>query len=375
MTSLPYALLFCVFLFTAFLEHYLVRQHRVLAVRIIVVVVALVFFGLRGHVLTDFINYYEFFRKLDASQLGAGNSIYGPGFVLHAYLSKLVFDNYHFWIFVSTSIHVLILSAVFRKYLGNISLGLIFFLGYRGVLIEFNLLQNFMAILLFFLSIPYLYKRRFLPYLFLNVIGMTFHVTSVLYFPLYFVLQRNTSMQLGLIIIGAANLFYFVGSDLLINAAFWVVSNSGYATLEGFLYFFVDTSNYQLSFGFLERTLVILLMTVYCEKIKSEIPCGTIFYNLALLYYFSFLLLSPVDVLADRIPMLFLLSWWVIIPALILLKHRYRTVIACGLITLSFAKLVLSTQDQVAEYDNLIFGIRPYDERLAEVLQHNEANK
>jgi len=375
MTSLPYALLFCVFLCTAFLEHSLVSQNRVLAIRIIVVVVALVFFGLRGHVLTDFTNYYQFFHKLDSSQLGAGNSVYGPGFVLSAYLSKLVFDNYHFWIFISSSIHVLILSAVFKRYLGSISLGLIFFLGYRGILIEFNLLQNFVAILLFFLSIPYLYRRRLLPYLFLNVIGMTFHVSSILYLPLYFLLHRNTNMQLGLMVIGVANLFYFIGSDLLIKIAHWVVSNSGYASLEGFLYFFVDTSDYQLSFGFLERTLIIVLMTVYCEKIKSEILYGAVFYNLALLYYFCFLLLSPVDVLADRIPMLFLLSYWVVIPALIILKHRFRAVIACGLITLSFMKLVLSTQDQVAEYDNLLFGIRSYDERLAEVLQHNEANK
>ena len=375
MTSLPYVLLFCFFLCTAFLEHNLIRQNRILAVRIIVVVMALFFFGLRGHVLTDFINYYRFFEKLDLSTLLSGESIYQPGFVLKAYLSKLVSDNYHFWIFVTSAIHVLIISAVFKKYVGNISLGLIFFLGYRGIYIEFNLLQNFMAILLFFVSIPFLYRRQLLPYLLLNVIGMSFHITSILYLPLYFVLHRDTNMRTGLVVIALANLFYFLGSDLLVRSAYWVISNSGYAALEGFLYFFVDTSSYKLSFGFLERTMIILLMTFYCEKIKSEIPHGTIYYNLALLYYFSFLLFSPIDVLADRIPTLFLLSYWVVIPALIVFRHRYRVLIACALIPLSFAKLVLSTQDEVSAYDNLVFGIRPFEERLSDVLRHNERNQ
>ena len=375
MISLPYVLLFCVFLFTAFLEHNLVRQNRILAVRIVAVVLAVIFFGLRGHILTDFIIYFRFFQNLDASQLMSGESIYAPGFVLKAYLSKLIFDNYHFWIFVSSSIHVVVLSVVFKKYLGNVSLGLVFFLAYRGILIEINLMQNFMAILLFFLSIPYLYRRQLLPYLFLNVIGMSFHITSVLFLPLYLVLNRNTGMRAGFTIIAVANVFYFGGSDLLVRAAHWVVSNSGFASLEGFLYFFVDTSSYQLSFGFLERTLIIILMTFYCEKIKSDIPYGSVFYNLALLYYFSFLLFSPIDVLADRIPTLFLLSYWVVIPALIIHKHRYRALIACTLIPLSFAKLILSTQDQVAAYDNLLFGIRSYEERVVEVLQHNEANR
>ena len=375
MTSLPYALLFCFFLCTAFLEHNVVRKNQVLLIRALVVVTALVFFGLRGHILTDFTNYYQFFRKLEFSQLGASTSIYEPGFTLFAYLVKKIFNNYHFWIFVYSAIHIFILGYVFRKYIGNISLGLIFFLGYRGISIEFNLLQNFMAILLFFLSIPYLYQRKIIPYLVLNLIGVTFHITSIIYFPLYYILHRNTSRKLAFIVISIANLFYFIGSDLLITVFYWLISSSGYASLESYLYFFIDTSSYKLSFGFFERTLLILLMTIYSEKIKSEIPCGNIFFNLTLFYYSFFLLLSPVDVLADRIPILFILSYWIVPPALLILKYRYRTIIASILIPLCFAKLVLSTQDQVAQYDNLLFGIRSYEERSADVLKHNEANE
>jgi len=235
-------------------------------------------------------------------------------------------------------------------------------------------MQNFMSVLLFIVSITYLYERRFLYYIFLNLIGLSFHLSSLIYFPLYFLVQRSIGMRWGFISIFAANLFYFIGSDLVTDMLFRLVSNSSFAAFESYLYFFIDSSSYELSFGFLERTLVIILMTLYYEKIKLEILHGTVFYNLALLYYCSFLLLSPVAVLADRVPILFLASYWIIIPGLIISKHRYRTIIACALITLGFTKLILSTQDQVARYENLLFEIESYDQRKSGVLEHNYQN-
>jgi hypothetical protein len=373
-TSLPYALLFGFFLFGGVLEHKLVRRNQLLLVRFFVITVALIFFGLRGHILTDFTNYYQFFINLDASTLAADSLKYAPGFVYSGYLVKEIFDSYQFWIFVTSAVHILILSAIFRRYLGNISLGLLFFLSYRGVLIEFNLMQNFTGILLFLLSISYVHQRRLFPYLIPNLIGVSFHISSLLYLPLYFVLHRNISMRFGFVIISTATLFYFIGMGLLIEGIYWIISNSGLASLENFLYFFIDTSSFKLSFGFIERLLTLILITIYSDRIKSEVLHGNIFYNLGLIYYSFFMLLSPVNVLADRIPVLFIMFYWVIPPALIIIKHRYRTILACVLIPLSLTKLITSTQDQVAQYDNILFGIRSYEERAGEVIEHNKEN-
>lgn len=374
MTSLPYALLFAFFLVGGVLEYKLVRRNQILLVRTFVITVALIFFGLRGYISTDFTNYYQFFADVDASNMAAYTLKYSPGFVYSSYLVKEIFDSYQFWIFVTTAVHVLLLSVIFRRYLGNISLGLLFFLSYRGLAIEFNLMQNFMGILLFLLSIPYIHQRRLLPYLILNLIGVSFHISSVLYLPLYFVLNRNISMRIGFVIISTVTLFYFMGMEFLIEGIYWVVSNSGLASLESFLYFFIDTSSFKLSFGFIERLLTLILITIYGEKIKFEVLHGNIFYNLGLMYYSFFMLLSPVDVLVDRIPVLFIMFYWVILPALIIIKHRYRTILACILIPLSFAKLISSTQDKVTQYDNVLFGIRSYEERATEVKEHNKEN-
>ena len=236
-------------------------------------------------------------------------------------------------------------------------------------------MQNFTAILLFMLSITYIHQRRIIPYFFLNLIGLSFHASSLLYFPLYFVLNKNISMLMSFIIVFIATLFYFIGTQFFVDLVLWLISISGSPSLNSFFRYFIDTSAFNLSFGFLERVFMLILIIIFGEKIKSTIKHGNIFYNIALIYYSFFMLLSPIDSLADRIPVLFIIFYWVIPPALIIIKHRYRTILACMLIPLSLMKLVTSTQDQVAQYDNLLLGIKPYEQRKNEVLEHNERRR
>ena len=203
---------------------------------------------------------------------------------------------------------------------------------------------------------------------------MMFHITSIIYIPLYYILHRHINKKFAFIVVGLANLFYFIGSDLMITVFYWFISNFGYAGLESYLYFFIDTSDYKFSFGFFERTFLILLVIMYSERIREKVPCGNIFFNLSLLYYVFFLLLSPVDVLADRVPLLFILTYWIIPPVLMTFKHKFRTIIAGILLPLCLGKLVLSTQDNVARYDNLLVGISSFEERRIDVLEHNRSN-
>ena len=336
--------------------------------------VTIVFFGLRGHILTDFSVYYYYFEFFNYTEIFTSNGLFEPGFIFFTYICKLIWDNYFFWVFVSSVVHIFALTHLFKKYIGNISIGLIFFLGYRGIIVEFNLMQNFISILLFLYSIPFLQKRKLLPYLLLNLLGMTFHITSIIYIPLYFVLNREVNKKWAILIVLISNMFFLGGSEALINVFFWLVSVALPSTFEDYLYFFLDINSYGITFGYLERTLMIILIIYFGDRIKSEIKHGVIWYNLALFYYSFFLLLSPIDVLTDRIPILFLSAFWVLPACLLFFNNKFRQVIAALLIVLSFAKLVLSTRDPVARYDNLLFGITPFEERFLEVEEFLDDN-
>ena len=61
---------------------------------------------------------------------------------------------------------------------------------------EFNLYRNTKSFSLFLLSLPYLQNRKLLPYLLLNMTGCLFHISSMIYLPLYFVLYRKMSKEI-----------------------------------------------------------------------------------------------------------------------------------------------------------------------------------
>lgn len=371
MTSLPYLVVFFVFVFSGFLENKLSKRQDLWGVRIFVIVTAIIFIGLRGHILTDFVNYYKFYEKLGFDTV-FDQGVYSPGFVLFSYICKSLYLNYFAWIFLNSLIHVAILSFLFKKYLNNVSLGLAFYLAYRGVIIEFNLLQNALSLLLFFLSISSLSERRFGRYAFYNVGGAFFHISSILFLPLYWVLHLKCSRIFSVWLVVIANLFFWGGSDLIIVLIRVAIEQASNPLLAQYLYFFVDPSNYGLSVGYLERTLLIFIFIYYRSWIMSNIPNGAIFFNLALFYYCSFIMLAPIDVLVDRVTLLFILSYWVILPGLLVKSHKYRTILVFLFVTLGAVKLLLSVQDSVSRYENLLLGIGSYEDKKSEVLRFNK---
>lgn len=155
------------------------------------------FIGLRGHMYSDFIVYYPLFEELPAiSDLEVGDYLMEPGFIIYSSLIKTIFPNYFIWIFINTSIDLLVFYHVFKRYTEFRILPLIFFIAYMGLSIEFNLYRNVKALDLFLLSIPYLQQRRIVPYMFLNLLGATFHVSSLIYIPMYFLLHKNIGQGL-----------------------------------------------------------------------------------------------------------------------------------------------------------------------------------
>ena len=126
-----------------------------------------------------------------------------------------------------------------------------------------------------------------------------------------------------------------------------------------------------LTLGFFERIAVFLLIIIFWERILEFVPDGRILLNISVIYFSSFFALSSIDVLADRVPLLFVFAIWILLPTLAIIESRVRPYMAAILLPLAFLKIYLSTQDDVASYENHIFGISSFEERKRMVLLHN----
>ncbi len=330
------------------------------------------FIGFRGHLYSDFINYFPFYDQLPTiSRLNSSammHYLFEPGFVIYASLIKSLGADYFAWVAIGTLIDLAVFRFTFRRYTGSVILPFIFFMAYNGLTIEFNLYRNAKAIDLFLLSIPYLERRQIAPYMLLNTIGTTFHLSSFIYLPLYFLLYRNIGGWLRWGGIVFANIL-FLGNIGIVSE---LIESLGVFQAMDFYDKLTShaensSASYGLTFGHIERTFAIVLFSSLYRPLTQQRRSNIIFYNALWLYYVTFLIFHEVEVFVARIPTLFAFGYWILYSNLATLRWRWRQVILLIAITLAMVKVGIANHTIAARYENIIFGITDYATRQHEV--------
>lgn len=338
-------------------------------------IIMLVFIGLRGHLHTDFVNYYPFFEWLPTLFELKGSSflnlefMFEPGFVIYSSLCKTFIDNYFVWVFINTLVDLLVFRYVFKRYCTSEILPFFFLLAFYGLTLEFNNFRNVKALDLFLLSIPFLLQKKLIPYIFLNILGMSFHVSSIFYIFLYPVLNKQLPRSLVWSLIIVVNLMYLGNIHLTSNLLDFVfgVLGTDLTTVEK-LANYTDIDNaYKFSFGYFERTLTIILCTLLYSRLIKQNRMNIWIYNSLFLYYFTHLFFSDVQVFSERIPLLFVFSYWLIYTNIFNLNFRLRPLIVCFVGLLSLIKITLGCGNITNYYDNILWGVKDYNERKANV--------
>lgn len=374
MYSIPYILLALTLLFLYYNESK--RIHMVppsVAVKLAFVIL-LVFMGLRGHIYSDFISYYPFYEDLP-NIFNLKGRLYDynfePGFVIYSSLVKTIMPNYFGWVFINTLLDLIVFRVTFRRYTDSQILPFVFFLAFNGLLIEFNLYRNIKAIDYFLLSLPYLQNRKIVPYMLLNVLGVTLHTSSLIYIPLYFILDKKLPKILIWGGIAAANVIYLAQIHVIgdiINSLEIVQSLDFYDKV--IRHNDRNEVSYGLSFGYIERTFSMLLFTFLYDKLVKQRQSNVVFYNCFWLYYVLFLSLYEVSVFVERVPTLFMFSYWILYPNTLSLRIKFKNTIVTISVILALLKVYTSTNMLPAKYDNLILGIEDYDTRRQIQLEH-----
>lgn len=366
---IPYVLV-AIILFFLYRKEMENKRHRksTLAVSIAAFVILWIFLGLRGHIYTDFVLYYPFYENIgNIFEQDKYFHYYEPGFVIYSKLIKTLFPNYFVWTFINTFIDLFALRFVFKRYCNSTILPFIFFMAFQGVMMEANLIRNMKALDCFFFSIPFLIDRKFLKYLILNLIGVTFHTSALLFIPLYFVLTKKLPK------------FFIWGGLAFVTVVYWlnlhftstivshfIVGGSSGDRLQAYL---SQNEGYGFTFGYIERTVTIILFTLLFNRLKKVRKSNIIFYNCAFWYYFCHIFFADVVVLAERIPFLFIIGYWVIYPNIVGLRYKSQQFVNLGIAILISFKIMLAYSSIDSKYQNVITGIDSFNKRKIEVMK------
>lgn len=359
-------IIFLLFLFCVEKKRSISDDYILTTQKLLCIVSFIFFWGLRGFIGTDYSWYYPYFNNLSSNLADAFFDIerIEPGYVIYVYIIKHIFDDYHFFIFVSTCLDVLFLHYIFKNLLRkNYILGYIIFIAFAANM-EFNNLRNIRAILLFFVSIPYIIDRKLLKFCAFNLLGLTFHSTAIFFFPLYFTVNRNWSKILfPIVLIG------FVLVVLKINVLTILILKLGgmlggmyESSAELFIGAAVGEEN-GFTLGALVRLILGMFIAFTYNKISS--PIYRTYANLSVCYLFCFSFLNEIPVFRLRFSMMFVLSLSVVVPYVYtLLKPKLRLIYMVFAFVAVLSQALVNFQGMLFRYDNLLFGIENYDERV-----------
>lgn len=321
-----------------------------------------VFFGLRGYVETDCINYWPMLQEAP--------SFKGPwleyvweihaekGFLLLLVISKSLSASYETLIILNTLIDLWLLTKLFNRYLPRhyYAFFLLLYVSLFGMLMEFNLLRNTKGILLFLLSLRYARERRLPRYLLLNLAGMLFHWSSVVFLPLYFFLDKERPRSFYLKWYMLAIVLYLV-SPLLSHYAVRAVSLLGGSVGErASMYLELDeyARSKAMSPGDLERILLGLLVVLSSPRLVEKDRNNVLWLNMYMLYLTFCMAGHGMEILMNRAGNLFAASCWFLYIGLARCRGRSAALLVYLYFVCSVpAKLFFqSCGNRFMEYDN-----------------------
>jgi hypothetical protein len=221
-------------------------------------------------------------------------------------ICKTITENYLFFQLISFIVDFFILYVFFKRYIKNeIAFGFLFFVLFYGMSIEFNLLRNAKAIMIFLLSLKYIKEKKIIKYLMLNMLGSFFHISALFYLPVYFIVNRQFSRKMLVVI-------FVIGNCIYIFQMHWIESiltsiSTWFPTRLGILLSIYLSKNqeYGITVGYVERFATFILVFLISKKLCAKEKGNLIFINIFYFYSFIFLYFSEISMFLERIVLLF----------------------------------------------------------------------
>ena len=332
------------------------------------------FLGLRGFIGWDWWAYYPSYNNLP------GGFNYEIGYEIWSNIFYKIGLSYHHFTFINTVADILILAYVLKKYSKYPIFSMFLFLAVQGLSFEVDLLRNAKAVLLFIISIQFIKERKIIPFLILNILGMTFHISSIIYLPMYFILNRNYSRKIILPLIILGNIYYLLDTKIFIHILEYMSSVLP-AAVGGKItsYLSIIPQNYKFPIGtlYFERLVTFIMVFFFLHKEKGsrekENPYSLIMENSFYIFYLIFLFTSEFFIASTRIGILFIYANWFLWGDIIENLRNTKIKVAVFLIAVLiggnriYNHFDFNGNKILYRYENIITDHKSYEEKMKDL--------
>ena len=366
---IPYVLFIVALGALAFVHDNVQEDVQKLRISIFAVAIFVFFFGFRGYIMSDWLNYYPYFYECDLSNVIYFTTKDGgwiePGYTVLNLVCKFIFPDYQFFVLVCCLLQLVLLLRFFRGRISNIPMALMVYVVFEGLDITVNLMRNSFAILLFMNSIPYLLRRKPIHYFSLCLLALSFHISAIIYFPLYFFFHKTVNKWIYIGVFVVSNLIFLFHIPIIVQMLTLVGIDES-LTMRVRAYTEIYDQSKALSIGYLERLLTGLLVFLYYNELKIIRKENCVFINAVIAYLTFFLVFSEFSILSKRIATLFAFGYWIVWIDLIrcFFYENNRKLFTAFVFVYCVLRIGSSTRLPDFKYDNWFFGMESYQERM-----------
>ena len=364
MYCIPYIILFGFLLFLYYQNRKIRKRNilsskskkQILLLEFIAIISYLIFYGLRGYVFTDCFQYHRFFENIDSDVLSNYiEYLFEPGYILANLIISIFTKDAFVFQFIWVLIDVIFIYKILKRetkeyFLLSFAFLIPFFDG-----VQINLFRNIKAILIFFWAIQYIREKQFTKYIISILIASCFHVTAILYIPIYFIINKYI-YKLLLTCSFFALAFYFIGLGSILNIFFSIADSLGgkfVRITEAYINSAVDAG---FTFGFIFRLYLLSTLLFLYKRLSTK---NIVFLNLAIIYLILNITFNSITVIRDRLSTIFIIGLVGILPYIqqAINSTKKRTIIFILVYIFLFAQVYIQHNTIVAKYTNLISGI------------------
>lgn len=249
--------------------------------------------ALRDGIGYDFNSYKMWYEMINHQGMSNDYVNIENGFFM---LNKLC-GSFASLIFISAALAVIIKLFYINKYSEDKLMSLMFY--FTGVFIMFDMgvIRQGISIAIALISIKYIIDKNIFKFLFVIFIGSLFHISIVLFIPLYFVGSREYSrkfiygMSIVALIISSLNI-----SDIIVK--FLTMFNIPLISSKVAYYASYDTGNITISL--LKRIIFLVLFTEFFKKNKINDKMSYIFLNGYFISIIIMAVFSSIDIIGGR---------------------------------------------------------------------------
>ena len=213
-------------------------------------------------------------------------------------------------------------------------------------------------------AFKYIRENNFIKYLLMILLATSIHVSSVMFLPFYFFINKPLK-KLFIILCCFSILLYFSNLKFLNDLFFLIGLYTGEGKIDQVMNSYVESqSGGGFTLGFVFR---LVLMSAMLYKYDTLSQKNTILLNVTFFYLISFTAFNSVLIMRDRFGQLFALGASCFLPFLFhSIEHpqrRFNYIITCMLFL--FGQVYVQHNNLAAKYENVITGIS--DRQSAEI--------